>query len=318
MQAGVIRRTRQTLHSINLAEGALAAWKIPSELLNEAFDTMARIDPFTGHIVIRSAQNSSPGSEYRLWTTIKIPVGLSIDKHCQWLAKETGAQDYQLLPAKKVFSLGVGHIRRKGIDIGARSKQPPQSFTPRIVRLSSNEWQVLDALRREFTADEIKNNIWEDRARELGVSLDSFFEVASELDSKGVIGRFSTFLEHSKPSEAGIRVTGANALFQWSVPPGMEEAAGEEIAYHLVMTHVYWRAGGEAKFDGVNLMGAAHAQNKEKLIEHFNFINKSLLNHGITILTQNIFWGERNEIHPSEISLSLYEKHCKIHNIDPS
>src|SRR5687768_213644 len=37
---GTIRRVRQTLVASNLAEGALVAWQVPEEKLNDAFDWM--------------------------------------------------------------------------------------------------------------------------------------------------------------------------------------------------------------------------------------------------------------------------------------
>ena len=40
LEAGVVRRVRQTLLSTKLAHGALVAWKVPEEKLNDAFDFM--------------------------------------------------------------------------------------------------------------------------------------------------------------------------------------------------------------------------------------------------------------------------------------
>src|SRR5688572_6697275 len=54
LQAGTIRRVRQTLMSTQLADGALVAWSVPEEKLNEAFDFMFQKDPFSGHVVVRS------------------------------------------------------------------------------------------------------------------------------------------------------------------------------------------------------------------------------------------------------------------------
>ena len=48
LAAGTIRRIRQTLMATNLAPGALLAWKVPAERLDEAFDYMATADPFSG------------------------------------------------------------------------------------------------------------------------------------------------------------------------------------------------------------------------------------------------------------------------------
>jgi len=88
VEAGVIRRVRQTLLATKLAHGALVAWKVPEEKLNDAFDFMAKEDPFSGHVVIRSTDADISGSGYRLWTTLKVPVGESLHRiysdACQW------------------------------------------------------------------------------------------------------------------------------------------------------------------------------------------------------------------------------------------
>jgi len=46
-------------------------------------DYMVKNDPFSGHVVIRSTDAATPGSNYRLWTTVKVPQGYSIEKHCR-------------------------------------------------------------------------------------------------------------------------------------------------------------------------------------------------------------------------------------------
>src|SRR6478609_1970458 len=75
LRAGTIRRVRQTLMATNLAEGALVAWQLPNEKIDEAFDFLFQRDPFSGHVVVRSADPATPGSSYRLWTTVKVPQG---------------------------------------------------------------------------------------------------------------------------------------------------------------------------------------------------------------------------------------------------
>ena len=51
-------------------------------------------------------RTATPGSNYKLWTTLKVPQGYSMRKHCEFLAKQTGAEKFILLPAKKLFALG--------------------------------------------------------------------------------------------------------------------------------------------------------------------------------------------------------------------
>src|SRR5688572_21366416 len=71
--AGVIRRVRQTLLATKLAHGALVAWKVDPDKIDATFDWMFREDPFSGHVVTRSTDREISGSDYRLWTTLKVP-----------------------------------------------------------------------------------------------------------------------------------------------------------------------------------------------------------------------------------------------------
>ena len=54
MEAGVVRRVRQTLLATKLAQGALVAWSLPEKNLDAAFDWIKEHDPFTGHVVLRN------------------------------------------------------------------------------------------------------------------------------------------------------------------------------------------------------------------------------------------------------------------------
>jgi hypothetical protein len=316
LASGTIRRVRQTLMATNLAPGALVAWKIAPERLDAAFETMFRDDPFSGHVVIRSTDRETPGSAYRLWTTLKVPQGFSMQKHAEYLARRTGAEAFKLLPAKNLFALGVGHVRRRGLEPGARSDEPGAVLDTNVVELSELEWRVLVALKRELEVGEVRDHPWHARAAEAGVPLETFVEVARGLNQRKVIGRFSTFLEHYKPNAAGERVTRYNALFHWRVPPGRELDAGREVGRHYVMTHAYWREGGP-DFAGVNIMGVAHGTEKETVLAHKAAIDRHLEEAGIPVDYTNVFWGGRSEIKPSEISPFAYAEWCRSVGLDP-
>ena len=85
LRAGAIRRVRQTLLATNLAKGALVAWKVPTERMDSAFNYLFEEDPFSGHVVTRTTDTVSAGSNYKLWTTLKVPQGYSMEKHGNWL-----------------------------------------------------------------------------------------------------------------------------------------------------------------------------------------------------------------------------------------
>lgn len=308
--AGTIRRVRQTLLSTNLAQGALVAWEVPQEQLQGAFDFMFQEDPFSGHVVIRTTDAATPGAQYRLWTTLKVPPGYSLERHCDFLAERTGAVSHRAMPAKVLFALGVGHTRRRGMEPGSKSDELAAVITPQIAELSEREWRVLTALKREFAPEEIAPDIWTPRAAEAGVSLAEFLEVAAELERRKIIGRFSTFLEHVKEVAGGLHVTRYNALFHWAVPPGREMEAGREIGRHHILTHAYWREGGP-EFRGVNMMGVAHGTDKDWLLEHKAAIDAHLESIGIPVSYTNVFWGGRSEIKPSEVSPIEYARWCE-------
>src|SRR5215217_4856738 len=220
LRAGTIRRVRQTLLATNLAKGALVAWKVSEDKIDSAFDWMFQKDPFSGHVVLRSTDAVTAGSDYKLWTTVKVPQGFSLQGHCELLATKVGAKHFRLMPAKGIFTLGVGHVRRKTIEPGSKTDQPARMIPAQIVDLSEREW-----------------------------------------NARKVIGRFSTFLEHVKPSAGGVRVTRFNALYHWAVPPGREIEAGGEVGRHHILTHCYWREAGP-EFKNVNIMAVAHGTDK--------------------------------------------------------
>ena len=316
LRAGTIRRVRQTLMATNLAEGALVAWQYPEEKLNEAFAYMVDDDPFSGHVVIRSTDAATPGSNYRLWTTVKVPQGYSIEKHCALIGRLTGAEHFRVMPANRIFALGVGHVRRKGMAPGSKSEQLAEEKDTTKATLSELDWRVLTALKREVEPEEFTRDLWRNRSAEAGVPLEQFFEVAESLNARKVIGRFSTFLEHVKPLQTGERVTRFNALFHWAVPPGREIEAGREIGRFDILTHCYWREGGP-EFRNVNIMAVAHGTEKDAVLAHKAAIDAHLESIGIPVSYTNVFWGGRSEIKPSEISPFAYVDFCRSLGVDP-
>ena len=316
LEAGTIRRVRQTLLATSLAPGALVAWKVSPDEIKSAFDFMVHDDPFSGHVVTRTTDRETPGSEYKLWTTLKVPRPYDMDAHCRYLMEQTGATAYKLLPAVKLFALGVGHVRRRTIEPGAKTDTPGQVLDTKIVELTDREWRVLMALKREFSPEELQPDLWVPRAAEAGESIEEFCSVAESLNERRVIGRFSTFLEHVKKHADGKQVTRYNALFHWRVPQGMELQAGQEVGRHHCMTHAYWREGGP-EFSNVNIMGVSHGTEKDRVLAHKAAIDEHLESVGIPVEYTNVFWGGRSEIRPSEISPIAYRQWCAARGLDP-
>ncbi len=316
LTAGVIRRVRLTLNTQNLASGALVAWNVPADDLQAAFDTLHEKDPFSGHVVIRSTDAELAGSAYRLWTTLKVPQGFSIERHAAFMARRIGAVSYRLMPAKCLFALGVGHVRRREIEPGDRSDSPASPSFPVLTGLTAEEWRALAIIKAPLTADEVVERPWEARAASAEMTIPEFLAAAEGLAAKGLFGRFSTFLEHVKPLTTGERVTRYNGLFHWAVEPGQELAAGAEVGRHHIITHAYWREGGP-EFGNVNVMAVAHGTEKERLLRHKAAIDAHLAEAGIRASYTAVFWGGRSEITPSEVLPAAYAEWCVQQGIDP-
>jgi hypothetical protein len=199
---------------------------------------------------------------------------------------------------------------------GSRADVLADALDVQIVRLTDLEWRVLTALKREFRPEELTADLWSSRATEAGLGLDEFCRIAEDLNSRKVIGRFSTFLEHVKTLSSGEKVTKFNALFHWAVPAGRELDAGREVGRHHIMTHAYWREGGP-EFRNVNVMGVAHGTDREVVLAHKAAIDRHLEEAGIAVGYTNVFWGGRSEIKPSEISPFAYRDWCRSIGVDP-
>src|SRR2546430_11173513 len=191
LPAGTVRRVRQTLLATNLADGALVAWKVPEDKIESAFDWMFQRDPFSGHVVVRSTDTASAGSEYKLWTTLKVPRGFSLQKHCELLTQKIGAEKFRIMPAKGIFTLGVGHVRRKTIEPGEKGDSPAKMIRVEVVDLGEHEWDILLALKRELAPEEIRPNPLASPAKQAAGSLDEVFRVAASLRARTIIGRVS-------------------------------------------------------------------------------------------------------------------------------
>jgi hypothetical protein len=167
----------------------------------------------------------------------------------------------------------------------------------------------------EFSLAEIGSRPWVGRSNGLGMGVETFYRVAEGLAAKGLVGRFTTVLEHARAVGAAPRVARCTALMAWAVPPGRELEAGAEIGRHKILTHAYWRDSGPQLGD-LNLFGVAHAPDEEAAEQHKRAIDAHVEEAGIPILRSGIYWSVRSAVRPSQILPSAYEIWCRQHDVD--
>ena len=207
------------------------------------------------------------------------------------------------MPALRAFVLGVGHMRRKGMqrrrDV-AGSRRRPCSRRSSISRSATGTCSSV--LKRDFAPDEIGERMWERRARAAGIDPATFFDVAEDLDRAR---RHRPLLHVPRAHEAGGRRTSAcrasTGSFTGPCRAGREIEAGCEIGRFAILTHCYWRDAGP-ELNDVNIMAVAHGETKEQVMAHKAAIDAHLDAIGIGFTYTNVYWGGRAEIKPSEIS----------------
>ena len=141
------------------------------------------------------------------------------------------------MPAKRLFALGVGHVRRRGMEPGSKADELAEVHRHRDRRaVASSIGACSMPLKREFEPDEIREDLWQPRAAEAGVPLERVPTASpASLNERGVIGRFSTFLEHVKPlthRRAGDEVQRPVPLGRPAGPRDRGRPGGRPVPHH--------------------------------------------------------------------------------------
>ena len=180
LEAGTIRRIRQTLMATNLAPGALVAWRVPAERVDAAFDYIV-----AGRPVLRPRRHPL---DRRRDAGLGLPAvddaegaaGL-LDAAALRAARRSASAPtaFRIMPAKRLFALGVGHVRRRGMEPGSRTDEPGAVIDTNIVELSrAGVARAGAAQARVRAATRSRDDPWRARADEAGVSLEEFLRVA--------------------------------------------------------------------------------------------------------------------------------------------
>lgn len=311
LRAGIVRAVRQTLPSTLLTRSCLVAWRLSEDLLDSAFDWIVTRDPFSGHVVIRKAEDpTSPGAKFRLWTTLRLPAPEGdLEEHCRILSRCIGAQDFVCMPVVGMFRLSVGHLRRVGLPPGTLEDTAPIMQRPPELKLDELDRCVLLAFRTPLGEEELLlREPWTPRIISLGLDKDIFYLRARRLAKLGALGRFAVVLNHTDPAARVAAGTGEAALLMWAVPCGEEERAGSICARHVCMTHCYWRSGAESRFGGTQIMGMVHGSSRSVVHAHKEAIDSALADAGIAVLHSEMHWTLRARICPSELDPAVYKE----------
>ena len=178
------------------------------------------------------------GSYYNLWFTLAVPPDGDLQETVEWMAQETGALNFRVMPTIRFFKIGVNFdmVQQRSAahnyspdNIGERTPapdwnqaQPVSEFDKVVIRELQED---LPLVPRPFDA----------MAERLGMDTAQLFALADEFQERKIMRRFSAVLHHRR---SGFR---ANAMVVWQVPPERAEEVGMAMAQHSAVTHCYER-----------------------------------------------------------------------------
>ena len=182
------------------------------------------------------------GSYYNLWFTLAVPPDGDLQATVEWMAAETGALNFRVMPTLRFFKIGVNFdmVQQRS---AAHNYSPDYSNKAGGERTPAPDWNQAQPVS-EFDKDVIRE-LQEDlplvprpfdaMSERLGMDNARLFALADEYQERKIMRRFSAVLHHRR---SGFR---ANAMVVWQVPPERAEEVGMTMAQHSAVTHCYER-----------------------------------------------------------------------------
>lgn len=220
-EAGIIRQISAIFDSRRLGySSTLVAMDIPEEQVDESADRISE-HPGVSH-------NYKRNHSFNLWFTLTLPPGADMETEVGRLSDISGARRVRILPALRVFKIGVELDLEEGVSAAekrAAAEQPPQGFR-------EEDLNYVRVLQQDLPLEPAPFQGW---AESLGVRQRRMLVKARELEASGVMRRFAAVLRHQK---AGFV---ANAMICWRVPEEHLPHLGHRLASYPQVSHCYQR-----------------------------------------------------------------------------
>ncbi len=218
---GIIRQTSAIFDTKSLGyDSSLVAFKTPDIEKAAAF---INTHPGVSH-------NYERDHDFNLWFTIATPPDstLGLQKTVEILARHTGAEEYILLPTKKMFKIKV-QLSMQG---ASTKKEKVEEKKREHFELEPLHIELIKALQENIEpVPEPFANVVES----LGIDYETLQREAARLKRGGYMRRFATILRHRK---AGFK---ANAMVVWRVDEARAEELGKKVAAYKAVSHCYLR-----------------------------------------------------------------------------
>jgi DNA-binding Lrp family transcriptional regulator len=220
-EAGVIRQISAIFDSRRLGySSTLVAMEIPAEQIDKSAE---RISEHAG-----VSHNYKRDHPMNLWFTLTLPPGADLEAEVARLSRVAGARRTRILPALRVFKIGVELDLEQGAN--AAETTPPTDQPER--RFTEEDLDYVRVLQQDLPLEITPFQGW---AESLSVDERRLFARARELESSGVMRRFAAVLRHQK---AGFL---ANAMVCWRIPEEQLPDLGYRLASYPEVSHCFQR-----------------------------------------------------------------------------
>lgn len=220
--SGLIRLINAILNSRSLGyQSILVALALPAQELDRAAQAINE-HPGVSH-------NFARDHTFNLWFTLTLPPGRDLASEAEALAKLAGAGDSLMLPALRVFKIGMHFNMTKEL---IESQPFSGNGLAPLLQPSAEEKRALVALQQDLPLTAAPFALL---AQEHDLLERELLETAQSWQESGVIRRYGAVLNHRR---AGFQ---ANALVCWAAPLDRVEEVGNRLASSLQVTHCYER-----------------------------------------------------------------------------
>ena len=179
------------------------------------------------------------GSYYNLWFTLAVPPDGDLEQTVCWMAAQTGAIEYRIMPTIRFFKIGVNFdmVKRRSDAYnyspdGIGQTQRPAADWNQAQDITEWDKQVIREAQEDLP---LESHPFAGIAQRLGLTVPRFFQQLDEYQERKLMRRYSAVLHHRR---SGFR---ANAMIVWKVPPERSEEVGMIMAENPAVTHCYER-----------------------------------------------------------------------------
>jgi siroheme decarboxylase len=227
-EQGIISRMSAVFDTRSLGyESVLVAARVAPEKVEQAAAVINE-HPGVSHNYLRTA-------DYNLWFTLAVPPDsqLGLEKTAARLAALAGAASYRLLPATRVFKIGVKlPLAESDAELPAASPEQACREQSKALVLTSASKAAILALQEDLP---IETRPFDAIAARHGLSVEQMLAAGRDLQAAGVMRRYAAVLRHRK---IGFAV---NCMTVWHVPDERVEEVGAALVGFAEVTHCYLR-----------------------------------------------------------------------------